>query len=194
MTQEPGKPSPDPVPPSSRTDLRLSDTAGDRLVTIIAWVVGLVLITALAATVAAGFWWLQKTRFDMKPVEVVREIETVQTTLPPPVEVRNERGDLIVSPRWISAPRPQFPALARKIGVEEGQVRLECVIGVDGRVEACVVLEEAPAGAGFAESAIKAAKAARLSPRTVNGEATKGKIQFPTRFGTERDPVSPFQP
>ncbi|MGQ3112255.1 MAG: hypothetical protein ACT6RD_07165 [Brevundimonas sp.] len=74
MTQEPDTPSPNPVPPSSRADLRLADTAGDRLVTIVAWVVGLVLIAALAAVVAGGVWWLQKTRFDMKRLRSCRSL------------------------------------------------------------------------------------------------------------------------
>lgn len=186
MTQEPDTPSPNPVPPSSRTDLRLSDTAGDRLVTIVAWVVGLVLIAALAAVVAGGVWWLQKTRFDIRPIE--QHEQDLVEVIPPPVmpepppPVTTEDGVVIRNASWVTAPRPEYPQLAQDRGVESGSVQLECRTLVNGLIGRCTVIHETPPGVGFADAAIAAARASRLRPREVDGVPVEGSIRFTTSF------------
>ncbi len=191
MTQKPDRLSPDPVPPSSRTDLRLSDTAGDRLVTVIAWVAGLGLIVGLASLTAFGVHLLQRREARLE----VREREYISPPLvqiaPPSQEtprpepgppVTGPDGLAISNPGWIVPPRPEFPRQAQRANLESGFVQLDCIATADGRIRACDVVTETPAGAGFAQSAVEAAKAARLRPRTVNGEATGGRIRFSTRF------------
>lgn len=188
MTQEPDTPSPDPVPPSSRTDLRLSDTAGDRLVTVVAWVVGLAVIVILAALVAGGVWLIQQqaTRFEIKPVEA-DDRELVEVVPPPivpepPPAVTTEDGVVIRNASWVTAPRPEYPRLAQDRGVESGSVQLECRTLVNGLIGSCKVVHETPPGVGFADAAIAAARAGRLRPREVDGVPVEGSIRFTTRF------------
>lgn len=188
MTQEPDTPSPYPVPPSPRTDLKLSETAGDRLVTIVAWVAGLAVIVVLAALVAGGVWLLQKqeTRFEVKPVEP--DDRDLVEVVPPPVmpepppPVTTEDGVVIRGASWVTAPRPDYPQQAMDRGVESGSVQLECRTLVNGLVGSCTVIHETPPGVGFAEAAIAAARAGRLRPREVDGVPVEGSIRFTTRF------------
>lgn len=188
MTQEPDAPLSDPVRPSSRTNLRLSETAGDRLVTIVAWVAGLATITVLAALVAGVVWWLQHTRFDIKQIEyedqdLVEVVPPPRPSVPPGAPtVTSEDGRVITNATWIQAPRPEFPAKARRRGVENGRVQLDCKVSAEGRIETCVILSEDPADADLSAAAIDAAMRSRLNPRTIDGVATTSRIRFTTNF------------
>lgn len=193
MTQEPDTSSPDPVP-ASPTELRLSDSAGDRLVMIVAWVAGLGLITVLAALVAGGVWLIQKqqTRIEVRevgsgeelPVQVIPMAPEPPPSAPPPEAptTTTEDGVVIRNPTWVSAPRPEYPQRAQDRGVEGGTVQLECRTLANGLVESCRVISETPHGAGFGEAAVAAARASRVRPREVNGVAMEGSIRFTTSF------------
>jgi TonB family protein len=68
-----------------------------------------------------------------------------------------------------------------------GRVTLECTATAAGRLEACRVIEEVPAGAGFGEAALEAAGKASIRPT-----AGSGTVRFTTRFVPEKDdPVRP---
>ena len=55
-------------------------------------------------------------------------------------------------------------------------------MNANGSVTACTIISETPAGAGFGAAALSAARRARLSPRSVDGVATGGKVRFGTSF------------
>jgi protein TonB len=84
------------------------------------------------------------------------------------------------TPEAPATPVPDVEAVAGQ--AREGTVELECTVQPDGRVSDCIVLSERPRGMGFGEAALSAARRARLSPRSVDGVATGGKIRFRTRF------------
>lgn len=192
MALEPDTPSPDPVPPSPPAESRFSDSTADRLVTIAAWAVGLGLIMALAGLVAFGVHLLQRqdSRLEVREREYTSPPGVLIAPPPPPDDPRPEPaapvagrdGVVITNPSWINPPRPEFPSEAVRAGVEDGFVQLDCLAAADGRIRSCDIVKETPAGAGFARAAIEAARAARLQPRTVNGEATEGRVRFSTRF------------
>jgi len=83
------------------------------------------------------------------------------------------------APEVTATPVPDVEVVAV---AREGSVELECTVERDGRVSNCIVRSETPRGFGFGEAALNAARRARLSPRTVDGVATGGKIRFRTTF------------
>ena len=83
---------------------------------------------------------------------------------------------------WIAPPEPEFPAEAVRRGVQEGTVRLTCTAGVRARLTDCVIHAETPAGAGFGQAVLRAARSGRLAPRTVDGAAVGARVEFTTRF------------
>jgi len=89
---------------------------------------------------------------------------------------------LITNPSWARQPVPDYPATALANGIIVGRVTLRCLALPDGALSGCEIIEETPAGQGFAASVIAAAARARLSPRTVDGAATGARVQFTTRF------------
>lgn len=60
--------------------------------------------------------------------------------------------------------------------------RLECRTAADGHVRACRIAEEAPAGVGFGEQAVKATLKARVRPRLEDGQPTESQIAFTIRY------------
>ena len=98
---------------------------------------------------------------------------------PPPARVN---PSLITNPSWARQPVPDYPATALANGIIVGRVTLRCLALPDGALSGCEIIEETPAGQGFAASVIAAAARARLSPRTVDGAATGARVQFTTRF------------
>ncbi len=62
----------------------------------------------------------------------------------------------------------------------QGEVRLECTVQDDGRLQDCNVLSERPAGQGFGEAALSAAGQARLEPDALR--APGAKVQYSIRF------------
>lgn len=103
---------------------------------------------------------------------------------PPP------RPSVITNPRWAIPPRPIYPVRALERGVE-GRVRLECVILPNGAVSECAILAESPPDAGFGAEALTAARAARVTPRTVDGVAERARVTFNVDFRLPPDPAPP---
>jgi protein TonB len=65
-----------------------------------------------------------------------------------------------------------FPPRALERGVS-ARVVLDCTVASDGRV-GCSVASEEPAGWGFGEASLRAARHFRVAPATSNGQATSG--------------------
>lgn len=167
--------------------------AADRKLEIAGPSVGaqLALWAAIAAISAAGWaglvglmWWSAKQA--PRKFEVVERIEPVEREPEPPAApppaTRMEDGVLVRNPTWARRPRPEFPMLAMRNGVETGSVVLRCESLAEGVLGACQVLEEGPPGQGFAEAALASTRAARLAPRELDGRPTDGTVTFTVRF------------
>lgn len=126
---------------------------------------------------------------------------TPDDTRGPPVLIPPRLSDLppgtrptvVTNPRWARPPRPHYPDLAQTNNVEYGQVVLFCIVQPTGRISDCEVLEETPAGQGFGEEALLAAREASLTPRTVDGAALGARIYVPFTFRLP-PPLPPAEP
>jgi len=104
----------------------------------------------------------------------------------------------VVNPSWAELPAPDdmaeaYPGFAATAGIH-GQARLGCLGLPDGRLATCDVLWEAPEGLGFGAAALEVAPRFRLSPRTVDGEASKSRIVFSVQFfRPEFDAAPPYE-
>lgn len=108
---------------------------------------------------------------DLAPFEPV-------ATPPGPVEIRD--------PRWLQRPRnlaAYYPqrAIARNV---EGAVRLDCVVRATGLLD-CAVISESPQGWGFADAALRMARAHRMVPATRDGIAVEGRYTMRVPFEIE---------
>ena len=145
--------------------------------------------------VMAGAAWVLSTvrvRIDLPPAAERTPSETLSSyTVPPeepipaPAPYMNEVGEAVLNPVWLQAPQPEFPRAALRAGEESGVVRLECRTRADGGVQACRIAEEAPAGVGFGEQAVKATLKARVRPRLEDGQPVESQIAFTIRYRLE---------
>jgi len=98
--------------------------------------------------------------------------EVVGAPPPPPPDPtpsgppRFVRGGKITEPKRVSAPRPIYPELARKAGLE-GMVILECTIDAAGVVRDVTVLRGAPLG--MTEAAVDAVRKWEFDPARMDG-------------------------
>lgn len=87
----------------------------------------------------------------------------------------------ISDPQWARRPTPRYPPLAEAAGIT-GRVDLSCGIRPDGTLENCIVVEESPGGAGFADATLAVALSARLSPRSVQSIVPGDRVMFTAQF------------
>lgn len=142
--------------------------------------------------VMAGAAWVLSTvrvRIDWPSMPEMEQSDTLSSyTVPPeegvsaPAPYMNDEGRAITNPAWLEAPQPEFPRAAQRAGEEVGMARLECRTAADGHVRACRIAEEAPAGVGFGEQAVKATLKARVRPRLEDGQPTESQIAFTIRY------------
>ena len=59
---------------------------------------------------------------------------------------------------------------------------LNCLVQPNGSMTDCRIESESPAGAGFGQAALSAARRGRVSPREVDGAATGARVTFTVRF------------
>lgn len=86
---------------------------------------------------------------------------------PPP------RADIITKPDWARVPAPEdfaryYPEAARAAGTE-GRVFVGCKVKPNGTLEACGVISESPAGAGFGDASLLVARLFKLKLRQTDG-------------------------
>ncbi|HEV3076244.1 MAG TPA: TonB family protein, partial [Thermoanaerobaculia bacterium] len=81
-------------------------------------------------------------------------------------------GGPAVPPKLVSTPKPEYPPLARKLGVQ-GVVVLSVLVDEQGRVEDVQLLEGISQNVGINEAALQVARGARFSPATRNGTRVK---------------------
>jgi TonB family protein len=81
-------------------------------------------------------------------------------------------GGPTVLPKLVSTPKPEYPALARRLGVQ-GTVVLQVLVDEQGNVEDVQVLEPISQSVGINEAAVQVARGARYKPGTRNGDRVK---------------------
>ncbi len=79
-------------------------------------------------------------------------------------------------------PATPLPDVEVTAAANQGVVRLECRVNNNGTLRNCIILSETPPGQGFGEAALEGARRARVSPDTVDPDASGAKVRFTTRF------------
>jgi len=105
-------------------------------------------------------------------------------------------GDVTVhAPAWAALPSAQdfqasFPKTAN--GVNDVRVTLVCAVAAGGTLSGCEVGREEPAGQGYGAAALALAPKIRVSPWSLEGEATIGaKVRVPLHYQlTQAQPKS----
>ncbi len=104
------------------------------------------------------------------------------TISPPPFEPSH----IITNPDYLARPdgvylAKKYPQLASG---PPGQVKLECIVTVDGRLDACRIVEESPGGRGLGAAALDWASRQKMKPQTLDGVPRGGAhITTSLRFG-----------
>jgi protein TonB len=112
------------------------------------------------------------------PPEPVRAKEPEPEPEPTPTAPRVRLGDLVemgpgvVPPQLVSAPKAQYPPMARTLKVE-GVVVVSVLVDENGRVADARVAESSRQKAGLDEAAVEAAKRAQYRPATKDGVRVK---------------------
>lgn len=161
---------------------------------IAVWAVVIAVLIGVAAAIA---WFLSDVTFTIREVtfeDDVADLEILSPLAPavePPAEpattpVPGAGG--VTSPVWTRTPAPLYPERALRRGVDEGEVALQCQALASGRLGVCEVLNESPAGAGFAEAALASTRQARVEPRRIDGVSADSRIAFTVRFRMEQEP------
>ena len=88
---------------------------------------------------------------------------------------------------WATPPVVEYPERALSRGIDAGRISLQCRVESGGTLQACVVVHEDPAGAGFGQAGLRAMTDARVSPRIAPGSL----IRFTLNFATEAAPPTP---
>jgi TonB family protein len=100
---------------------------------------------------------------------------------------------VVTNPDWARRPTGEevagyYPVAAMRDGLE-GQATIQCVVTRTGMLEQCMILSEAPPGAGFGQAAVAMTALFRMKPKTVDGEAIDGgTVRLPIRFSLPSEP------
>lgn len=123
------------------------------------------------------------------PAAINRVLETCDRPVVDPRDAM--RGDEVSrdpgiptqpGPSWDRLPNAVYPDIALRNGLS-GMAVLSCLTTVEGRLNACQVEVERPAGADFGRAAIRAARNARLAlRRDASGVPGAGIVTYTTRF------------
>lgn len=104
------------------------------------------------------------------------------TTQPSPALTRDASGvvyqetELDRPVRPIDIPTPEYPRDLQGLGAE-GHVRLEYIVGPDGRVEPASIRVMSATYSGFGEEAAKAIRAAMFQPGVKDGKYVRAKVK-----------------
>lgn len=159
------------------------------------WALVIASLIGLAAAVA---WFLSNAAFTFPEIAFEDDSVDLEVLIPvapapeppagAPAATRDPDLPGVTLPKWTRLPAPLFPALAQSRGIERGEVQLVCEALASGELGACEVLRESPPGAGFAEAALDAARAARVEPYSIDGFRTDSRIAYTVRFRMAPEP------
>ena len=126
-------------------------------------------VIGVAGLLAAGAVWA-RTPPPAPPAADAAPAPAARNPLPP------ERLCVVTGAEWVRRPsRAERKALHPPGAARRpGQAVLECAIRPDGTLDACGVITEAPAGAGFGQAALALAPMHRMRPNTATGENVGG--------------------
>jgi TonB family protein len=93
------------------------------------------------------------------------------------------------APRWLTRPSDAdlaraYPRPARMRG-QGGRAVMQCKVTATGRLTACELVSEEPAGAGFGRALLSMAPSFSMTPNLPDGRSVEGRsISIPFRFLT----------
>jgi TonB family protein len=127
------------------------------------------------------------TRFEMRAsLSLLLLLAAVPAKGAEPAEVVLTRPPAVVQPAT-----PEYPPEAKARGLS-AEVLLELDVGANGEVLAArVASPAAPAGSGFDEAALEAARRLRFSPAEIDGEPAAVTIEYRYRFDAPPPPPPP---
>lgn len=106
---------------------------------------------------------------------------------------------VITNPDWAERPSADdvgryYPAFATLIHLS-GAAEISCPVDTTGRLTACVVVSETPAGLGFGPAAVGLSREFRMKPRLLDGQPVAGgQVRIPIRFQMAPDEPGPSGP
>lgn len=87
-----------------------------------------------------------------------------------------------------------YPDRAQREGMN-GRAVIDCVVTVDGHLDNCKTVSEAPPDYGFGDAALKLAHLFKMKPTTADGTPVGGaRITIPIRFVAPAGPTAPVAP
>lgn len=183
----------DPAPPAPEAPEPEPKRRGSRARRLLLIVALIALVALLALYVVGARFTLREVTYDDHSVD----LEIIEP-LPPPVaqpavpsspkSSTGPNGEALRHPAWVKQPAPNFPALAMRRGVEQGDVVLRCETLATGQFGACEALSETPEDVGFAEAALAATRQARVRPYSIDGFETDSAVTFTVRFRMAPEP------
>ena len=145
-----------------------------------------------AAAVALATHVPPRETLTLTPEDMALELPFHFTFKAKPTSVRPDLFHQPISnPRWLTIPGPDdmaaaYPRFAAKSGLE-GRTVMTCRADEKGRMTACQIDSESPAGAGFGEAALKVSRDFSMTTFTDDGFPTLGyKITIPIRWSAPR--------
>ena len=121
------------------------------------------------------------------PTAPPTETPDVVSFEPPPIAQTGP--SLLINASFLERPSGRdferyFPHRAVTRGVS-GRVVLDCAVAADGRLS-CAVASEDPAGWGFGDASLQAARHFRVAPATADGQPTSGgRLRVPMAWRAE---------
>lgn len=102
----------------------------------------------------------------------------MQLAMPEPATAPPQAQPVVTAPSWVRLPTADelarlYPQTAAS-GNISGRVRMSCRVQVDGKLTACTILEECPAGFGFGRATLQSAVYFQMRPKTVDGVPVEG--------------------
>lgn len=102
---------------------------------------------------------------------------------------------VVIDPSWAVVPdAARFEAIYPPFAVEAdlpGQVTLECVARVDGRLDLCRATKVIPQGLGFDRASLSVTPEYQVNPQAVDGQDQKARVVFTHRYGMADDVAPP---
>jgi TonB family protein len=100
---------------------------------------------------------------------------------PCPATVADSTTASIQQPKLVTAPKPRYPTALRRSGVT-GAVRLQFVVGCDGRVDSTTVVVRESNDTLFTSAAVTTIVGAEFTPAMLNGRAVSYRKEQVVRF------------